>query len=393
VTAPRGFLAAGVAAGIKKEGLDVALVVSERPAAAAGAFTRNLLVAAPVVVSREHLRRAGGRARAVVLNAGCANAATGARGLADARATARLAARLVGAAPHEVLVCSTGTIGVPLPMRALRRGVAAAAAALSRRGGGAAARAILTTDTRAKETALRVALPGGDVTIGGMAKGAGMIHPDMATLLAVVTTDVAIPRRALAPLVRGAAERTFNRISVDGDTSTNDTLLVLANGASGVSTAPGRPGWCAFRDALTEVCRRLAEMIVRDGEGASLVADVIVTGAPSESAALRVARTIATSPLVKTALAGRQANWGRVLAAAGRAGVPFDPERASVTFGALLVYCRGRPRRVTALAERRAYRRDPFPIVVDLGAGSASASVLTCDLTQGYVEVNGSYLS
>jgi glutamate N-acetyltransferase/amino-acid N-acetyltransferase len=393
VTAPRGFVAAGVAAGIKKAGPDVALVVSERPAAAAGAFTRNRLVAAPVVVSREHLRRSRGRARAVVLNAGCANAATGARGLADARAAARLVAGLIDAAAHEVLVCSTGTIGVPLPMHALRAGVEAAAAALSPRGGPGAARAILTTDTRAKEAALRVRLPSGMVTIGGMAKGAGMIHPEMATLLAVVTTDAAVPPRALAALVRHAADHSFNRISVDGDTSTNDSLLLLANGASGVSAAPGRPGWARFRDAVTEVCRRLAEMIVRDGEGASLLAALTVAGAPSERAALRVAKTIATSPLVKTALAGRQANWGRVLAAAGRSGVAFDPARASVTFGGLRVYHRGRPRRVTASAERRAYRRDPFPIVVDLGAGTASAAVLTCDLTRGYVEINGSYIS
>jgi glutamate N-acetyltransferase/amino-acid N-acetyltransferase len=393
VTAPRGFRAAGVAAGIRKEGLDVALVVSDSPAAAAGVFTRNRLAAAPVVVSREHLRLSRGRARVVVLNAGCANAATGAKGIASARATARLAAGLAGCAPREVLICSTGVIGAPLPMPPLRAGVRSGFAALSPRGGAAAARAILTTDTRAKEAGARIAVPGGEIIVGGMAKGAGMIHPDMATLLAVVTTDAAVPPRALAALARYAAERSFNRISVDGDTSTNDTLLLLANGASGVPMRPGAREWDRFRDGVTRVCGELAEMIVRDGEGASLVASVLVTGAPSERAALQVAKTIATSPLVKTALAGRQANWGRVLAAAGRSGVPFAPERASVTFGRLVVYRRGRPLRVRAEAVKRAYARDPFPVVVDLAAGRSSASVLTCDFTRGYVDVNGSYIS
>src|SRR5512143_389984 len=340
ITAPLGFRAAAVAAGIKADRPDLALVVADATCDAAGLFTANLAKAAPVVVSREHL--AGGRARAIAINAGCANAATGAAGLADARETAELVAHHVGCAPGEVVVASTGVIGVRLPMAKLRTGLAEAAGRLSRDGGGEAACAILTTDTRPKEVAVEYRDGDRVCVVGGMAKGAGMIAPNLATMLAFFTTDAAVAPGLLQRALRHAVGDSLNRITVDGDTSTNDCAVLLASGARGAPLVErDGPAYRAFQAALTEAAGRLAEMLVRDGEGVTKVARVEVEGARTPQDADRVARTIAESPLVKTALHGGDPNWGRVLAALGRAGVALDVDRVAIWIGDVHVAERG----------------------------------------------------
>jgi len=395
-TSPRGFRTAAVAAGIKPSGRpDLVLVVSDRDCAAAGVFTRNRVAAAPVLLDRATLAAGRAALRGVIINAGNANACTGAPGLADAREMQRLAAEAVGARPEQFLVMSTGVIGVPLPMARVRAGVAAAAPLLAAEGGPAAAEAIMTTDTRPKRAALAVELTGGRVRLGGMAKGAGMIHPDMATLLGLLTTDAAIAPDDLDALLRDAVAGSFNAISIDGDTSTNDTVLLLANGAAnvGLSDAESR---ARFAAALTDLCVQLAQMIVRDGEGATRVVTVRVTGAASAADARRVADTIATSPLVKTAFAGGDPNWGRILAAAGRSGAAIEPERLSLWVGApgaepLQLVHAGTP---TAFGEADAaavFARPEFTAHVDLGLGDGEATLWTTDLTHEYVTINADY--
>ena len=392
VTAPLGFRASAVAAGIKPGRPDLALLVADGPCTAAGVFTANRVQAAPVIVSREHL--AGGRARAVVVNAGCANAATGERGLRDAREMAAVSARAVGCAAEEVIVASTGVIGVHLPMDKVRAAIPAAAASRSRDGGPAAARAIMTTDTKPKEVEVEFALGGKKARVGGMAKGAGMIAPNMATLLAFFTTDAAVAAPLLRRALKDAVGDGLNRISVDGDTSTNDTAAVLASGALGAPPIDheGRD-YDAFRDALTAASRSLAEMIVRDGEGASRLAEVRVEGASSAAEADRVARTIAESPLVKTALHGGDPNWGRILAAAGRSGVAIDPDRIGIWIGEIWVAEDGQAREYGEDQAHAAMTADPVRIRVHLGLGSASGWMWTCDLTHGYVDINAHYRS
>jgi glutamate N-acetyltransferase/amino-acid N-acetyltransferase len=392
VTAPLGFRAAAVESGLKPGQPDLALVVADRPCAAAGVFTTNRAEAAPVVVSREHLL--GGRARAVVVNAGCANAATGDRGLADAREMACLSATALGCRPEEVVVASTGVIGVHLPMDKLRAAIPRAAAALSWDGGALAARAIMTTDTKPKEVA--VAFPVGGVTarVGAMAKGAGMIAPNMATLLAFFTTDAAIEPSLLRLALADAVGEGLNRITVDGDTSTNDMAVVLASGVvDAPAIAAGGRDYTAFRDALAQASRALAEMIVRDGEGASRIAEVRVEGARTAAEADRVARTIAESPLVKTALHGGDPNWGRILAAVGRSGVDIDARRLSIWIGDVWVADNGQARAYSEDAAHAAMTADPVRIRVHLGQGTVAGWMWTCDLTHGYVDINAHYRS
>ena len=391
ITAPLGFRAAAVACGIKAEGLDLMLLAADAPCAAAAVFTTNRAQAAPVLVSREHL--AGGSARAVVVNSGCANAATGAQGLADARETAALVAAALGCAPAEVVVASTGVIGVPLPMTALREGIPRAAAALDREGGAVAARAIMTTDTRPKQALVEVALPGGTVRIGAMAKGAGMIAPNMATMLAFFTTDARIAGPLLQRALREAVGESLNRITVDGDTSTNDMALVMASGAAAAPPIVDGPAYAAFRDGLVQAGRALAEMIVRDGEGATRIALVQVEGARTAAEADRVARTVAESPLVKTALHGGDPNWGRILAAAGRAGVEIDVDRVDIHLGRVWVAAAGAARPYDEAQAALAMREDPVRIRVDLHQGGAQGWMWTSDLTHGYVTVNAHYRS
>jgi len=392
VTAPKGFRAAATAAGIKDEGLDLALLVADWGCSAAAVFTTNRAQAAPVIVSREHL--AAGQARAVVVNAGCANAGTGEQGLRDARETAALVAREIGCRPGEVVVASTGVIGVCLPMEKVRSGIAHVVPSLSRDGGAVAARAILTTDTRPKEAVVEFPLDGHRATLGAMAKGSGMIAPNMATLLAFFTTDAALDPRLLHRALREAVGVSLNRITVDGDTSTNDIAVVLASGAVPVKAImeEGRD-YDAFRSALTQVARKIAGMIVRDGEGATRVAEVRVEGARVESEADRIARTVAESPLVKTALNGGDPNWGRVLAAVGRAGVDLDMGQVDLFLGDVWVAEGGRARDYDEARARQALAEDPIRIRVRLKEGRASGWMWTCDLSHGYVDINAHYRS
>ena len=392
ITAPRGFRAAAVAAGIKKEGLDLALLVADWGCAAAAVFTANRAQAAPVVVSREHL--SGGRAKAVVVNSGCANAATGEQGLFDAREMAAAAARELGCRPGEVVVASTGVIGVPLPMDKVRAGIAAACGSLSVDGGAAAARAIMTTDTRPKEALVEFTVDGHPARVGAMAKGAGMIAPNMATMLAFFTTDAAVEGHLLHRALGEAVGASLNRVTVDGDTSTNDMAVVLASGAlpARAIMEEGR-AYDAFRAALAEASRRVAEMIVRDGEGATRMAEVRVEGARAESEADRIARTVAESPLVKTALHGGDPNWGRILAAVGRAGVDVDMNKVDIWLGDVWVAQGGRARAYDEEAAHQAFLADPVRIRIALGEGRATGWMWTCDFSRAYVDINAHYRS
>ncbi len=384
---PQGFRAAGVAAGIKRTGgRDMALIVTAPPATAAGVFTTNQVRAAPVKLDIEHLR--GGVASAIVVNSGCANACTGLRGLRDARRTAECAGRLLGVAPRRVLVCSTGTIGVPLPMDRVEAGLLALVAALSPDGGPAVSEAILTTDTRPKRWSVAFRVRDRLVRLTGFCKGAGMIEPNMATMLAFFLTDADVPRPALQRLLKAAADRSFNRITVDGDRSTNDTALVLANGASGVMLAPGRPGWAAFEAAFFETACELARMIVRDGEGATKLITIRVRGARSDREADLAARSVANSLLVKTAWAGPNANWGRVVDALGYSSARVVEERVSIWFDDLRAVVRGAPGPATREALQRVVGRPEFTVDIDLGLGRGRAEVLTCNCTEEYVRIN-----
>lgn len=391
VTAAAGFRAAGVACGIKKTGApDLALIVADGPATAAAVFTTNKAQAAPVVVSREHLAASAGLARAIIVNSGCANACTGPEGMAVARSTADFVASMTGCRADQVLVASTGVIGVQLDLDKLRKGAIAAASALSRTAGGDAAVAIMTTDRAPKSAAVAVTTAAGTYRVGGMAKGAGMIEPHMATMLGFVTTDAAVPAPLLQRALRDAVDVTFNAITIDGDTSTNDTVFLLASGASGVEiTDAGYPGLVA---ALRTVCGALARAIVRGGEGVTKLVSITVTGAATAGDAARAAKTIANSLLVKTAIHGGDPNWGRLLAAAGRAGVAFDAEHASVRIGPVELFKDGVPFDDRAPEAAACLAGSDIEITVDLGAGGAcSATVWTCDLSADYVAINADY--
>jgi glutamate N-acetyltransferase/amino-acid N-acetyltransferase len=388
-----GFHSAATACGLKPSGkLDLGLVWSDTPCSAAGVFTTNRVQAAPVVLCRETLAAAASRMRGVLYNSGCANAVTGARGLADARRMRSLGARAVGAADDELLVLSTGVIGRFLDVDKLERGVEALRSPAARRSPGDAALAIMTTDTRVKLAASEAALAGGQVRVAGFAKGAGMIHPNMATMLAVVTTDARIEPGRLDRCLRAAVAHSFNRISVDGDMSTNDTVLVLASGAARAAVDDGDEP--AFTAALTDVCASLARQIARDGEGATRLVELRITGGASEAQAHRVGDAIACSPLVKTAIHGNDPNWGRILAAAGYSGVPIEPERVRLWFGerdALQLLDRGLPIPFDAARASALLREDPAIVHLDLDLGSESATVWTCDLSAEYVRVNADY--
>ncbi|MCU1382762.1 MAG: argJ [Acidobacteria bacterium] len=390
VATPLGFRAAGISAGIKPSGNpDLMLLVADAPAQVAAVFTTNKVVAAPVIVSREHIARAGGLTRAIVVNSGCANACTGDVGLRDAREMTSETARLVGCAAEQVLVSSTGVIGVALPMAKVRAGLPRAFAALGADQGPAAARAIMTTDLSPKESARRVSIGAREAVIGGMAKGAGMIEPMMATMLGFVTTDAAVPPALLDRALREAVDATFNAITVDGDSSTNDCVMLLASGASGAVV--DESSYTAFRDALTEVCRDLALAIVRGGEGATKLVTVNVTGAASSDEARRAAKVIANSLLVKTAIHGGDPNWGRLICAAGRAGVAFDASRAAVTMGSIVLFKDGQPHDEMAAAAADYLKGTDLTIGVDLGSGTAASRVWTCDLSAEYVRINADY--
>jgi glutamate N-acetyltransferase/amino-acid N-acetyltransferase len=390
VATPKGFRAAGVPAGIKARGeLDLALLVSDVPASAAAVFTTNLAQAAPVVVSRDHLVRSGGLARAVIVNSGCANACTGGDGLQVAREMAAESARLLGCPAEQVLVSSTGVIGVSLDLDRIRKALPSALSALSADQGPAAARAIMTTDPFPKEAAARVSIDGRDVLIGGMAKGSGMIEPMMATMLGFVTTDAAVDPALLQRALRGVVDETFNAITVDGECSTNDCVIVLANGQSGATVTESTLD--AFVDGLRAVCLPLSLGIVRGGEGATKLVTVHVTGAANRADARRAAKAIANSPLVKTAIHGGDPNWGRLVAVAGRAGVGFDLARASVRIGSIVLFEHGAPHDEAAPEAASYLRNKEVAVTVDLGVGAVSDTVWTCDLSAEYVRINAEY--
>ncbi len=394
VASPRGWRAAVAACGIKYANRDdLALVVSDRPATAAAVFTTNAVKAAPVLYDMA-LMAQGGDLRAVVINAGNANACTGVDGDAAAVAMARAVEQALDLPANSVFVMSTGTIGVPMPVDKITRGIAEAATRLSPDHGLAAARAIMTTDTRPKHCAVTVTLPDGNaITIGGMAKGAGMIHPNMATMLAVVTTDAAVPRDVLDAAMRQVLEVSFNSISIDGDTSTNDTLLVMANGASDAPpiTELDSPAGAAFVAGLTAVCQHLAHAIVRDGEGATRFVTITVRGAVNNAEAKQAAMTIARSPLVKTALFGADPNWGRVLCAIGYSGATVDPNRVVLHFGGMRVLENGLPLPFDEKAAHKLLDVPDITIDADLGLGEGSATVWTCDFSYDYVRINAEY--
>src|SRR5438876_5432956 len=398
VTSPAGFTAAAAHAGLKTDGgLDVALIVSTTSCATAGVFTRNAVRAAPVIYDADLLGERPGRVRAVAMNARVANACTGPEGLEAARAMARAAEEAAGLPPRTALVLSTGVIGVPLPVEKVAAGLRQAAARLAADGGLEAARAIMTTDTRPKHCAVRLDTPAGPITIGGIAKGAGMIHPDMATLLGVLTTDAASEPGALRPFWKRVVDRTFNAISVDGDTSTNDTVVILANGHAGIDPSRDGATWKLFEEAVTDVARTLALAVVEDGEGATKRLQIQIVGAQTEAHAREVGRAIARSTLVKTAIYGGDPNWGRVLAAAGVAGVALVAERitldAQSANGWLTLATGG----ATALADpataRAIFEQKAIRLRLDLGLGRSEAVVWTCDLSPDYVRINSDYTS
>src|ERR1700676_5111353 len=392
---PRGFRFAATACGLKKTGaLDLAILSSDVLASAAAVFTQNLVVAPPVVVSKANLRSSKGRMRGAVVNAGNANCATGAEGHAAAQRTVEEAAKRLGCKPQELFVCSTGVIGGPLAVEQILRRLPLLARVRrsSARSFAELSLAICTTDTRPKTAAASFKMAGRRIHLVGCAKGAGMIHPNMATTLAFVATDAAIAPALLQKTLRQVTARTFNSISIDGDSSTNDTLLVFANGVAGTpAIRAGTAAHRAFAAALEEVCRSLALQIVADGEGAQRVIEIAVRGAKTEAAAKRIAETIATSPLVKTAFAGGDPNWGRVFAAAGRSGVRFDPARVDITMAGIPVLRRGQPLDFNERAASNKLLAEHVPIVMDLHAGKSAARYWTCDLTAEYVRINASY--
>ena len=389
-----GFRFAATAAGLKKTGaLDLALLVADAPAAAAGVFTTNRVKAAPVVLSRERLR--AGSIQAILVNAGNANACTGPEGLEDARETTLGVAELLQIPERLVLPASTGVIGQPFPLEKITRALPKLTARLNPQGFPEAAEAILTTDTRPKTSLLRTRIDGKEVTLAGMAKGAGMIHPDLATLLVFIFTDAAATPQVLKSLLRRALPVSFNRITVDGDTSTNDTILLLAGGRAGNPLIQGEGlAMAALGEMLDQVMGDLASQVVADGEGARHMFRVEVRGAATANEALKAARTVALSPLVKTAMAGEDVNWGRIMAALGRSGARFDPEQVEIAYGDVLVAQQGRGLGPEAEARaQQVIQAGAFNLTIDLNNGDFTDYYETCDYTEDYIKINASYRS
>ncbi len=392
ITAPKGFKTAGVKAGIKRSGKeDVAVIFSEVPAAVGAVFTQNAMAAAPVVVSRR--AAAKGTVRAIVVNSGCANACTGNQGLADAQTMAHIAATLLGIEDHEVIVSSTGIIGQYLPMGKIAAGIENAVAKLSVEGYEDTVLAIMTTDTFAKTCTYEFSLGGKTVRIAGIAKGAGMIHPNMATMLAYITTDAAIVPAVLQNALSKANDLSFNMITVDGDTSTNDTVAVLANGLAGNDTIDSEqhPDYQQFFAALKQVCIFLAKKVVEDGEGATKLLEIQVKNAQNWEDAKTAAMAVAKSPLVKTAFFGEDPNWGRILCAVGYSGAQVIPEKISLAIGGVQIVKEGMGCDYPADSLKKVMADREIIVTVDLAAGNADAVVWTCDLSYEYVKINGEY--
>ena len=393
VTAPLGFAAAGIYCGIRKVKKDIAMIVSEVPATVAGVFTLNKTQAAPVSVDKIQLGRSS-ICSGIVVNSGNANACTGERGLNDAWEMVKSTARVLKVPENQIMVSSTGVIGQYMPMEKILPAIGELAKTLSRTGSKDAAEAIMTTDTFSKEVAVQFTLGASVVTVGGIAKGSGMIAPNMATMLAFVTTDIAIPQNLLMKALKSANNRSFNRITVDGDMSTNDKVLILANGmAKNKPFAENSEEYLLFAAALEYVLIKLAKMIAKDGEGATKLIEIMVKGARSEDEAAQAARAVANSNLVKTAMHGADANWGRILAAVGYSGIDFNPDDVEISFGDLPIL---RKNYEIVLDEEKAKEilmRDSINIVVNLHQGDQFARFWTCDLTKEYVHINASYRS
>lgn len=393
ITLPKGFRAAGMHCGVKKVKKDLALIVSDVPATAAAVFTLNKVQAAPVMLSKQHfaLRRAF---RAIVVNSGNANACTGERGFEHACTMADVAAETLGIYPAEVFVASTGVIGEPLPIAKITNGIRQLGEVLSAGAYESAAEAILTTDTFMKSATATFTIDGKEVHIGGIAKGSGMIHPNMATMLGFITTDATFEPDVFQDLLKEKVDKTFNRIVVDGDTSTNDMAVALANGESGI--APLQPGSASFRrfaEEFEHVLRKLALDIVRDGEGATKLVEITVEGALSDSDAVRAAKAVALSPLVKTAIHGEDANWGRIIAAVGYAGIEFDPAQCEIVINNLPILCKNYVVPLSNQEANKSLKTDFVDLRVRLHAGKGTATVWTCDFSEEYVVINGSYRS
>lgn len=391
INAPRGFLCSSARAGLKKKGDDVALIYSEFPAVADGVFTQNQIQAAPVIVSKTHLRQ-DLMAQAVIVNSGCANCCTGERGLKDAVRMAELAARRLGIKKEDALVASTGVIGSFLDMGKIERAISPLVRGLSRNGSSGFAKAIMTTDTRPKEIAVKFDIGGREISIGGVCKGAGMIHPNMATMLCFITTDIYITRRALKLALETAVNKSFNAITVDGETSTNDCVLMLANGAAGNSLIDkSDKAFKVFTQALEKVTRELARMIVKDGEGATKFIEIIMKGCPSYRQGLKVGRRIASSTLFKTCIYGGDPNWGRIAASLGSSGVRIKKGKFDIYLGNKQVVKNG----VTTGAKKEQLKDllkgKEVSITVDLKLGRETATVWTCDLTEEYIKINSEY--
>ena len=393
ITVVEGVLASGVSAGVKgSREKDLALIFCREPAVAAGVFTTNLMKAPPVLLTQSRVK--SGRAQAIVANSGNANACTGKAGFEDARRMAQIAAEELKIAPEMVLVASTGVIGVRLPMDRIGKGIKQAVKSLSPKGGHNAARAIMTTDKLPKECAVSLMVSGEEVRIGGIAKGAGMIRPNMATMLCFLTTDVSITAEMLQSALKESVDLSFNRITVDGDMSTNDTVLILATGGAGNPQIKERDeAYNQFRKGLDYVTGKLARMIVEDGEGATKLVTVTVKGARNESEAEMAARAVAESPLVKTAIYGMDPNWGRVAAALGYSGAVFDPEKVQIWFDDLLIVDNGVAADYDEEGAKRLFMKNNLRITVNLNAGDAEATIWTCDLTDEYIRINASYRS
>jgi glutamate N-acetyltransferase/amino-acid N-acetyltransferase len=394
---PKGFRVAGVACGLKSDNLlDFALVVSDVPCVTAGVFTTNIVKAAPVLLGMERLQHHSDAIRAVAINTGCANAATGEQGLQNAHATAKAVGEKLGVDEHQVLVMSTGVIGTQLPMGKIHRGIDLAVAKLGD-DWATTAKAIMTTDTAHKMASVTVETDKGSYTITGIAKGAGMIAPNMATMLSVIVTDAKLAVGQAQMALQQANEATFNCITVDGDMSTNDTVLLLANGESGVDISNSRD-LNEFVGILTSLCENLAKNIARDGEGATKLVQIHITNAPDKLTARKIADAIGTSPLVKTAFYGGDANWGRIMAAAGRAGVPFEPNKAVLSIEkiggkALILFANGTGTNYDESVAKDIFAQSEFVVTLNLNMGRGYASVWTCDMSHDYISINSHYRS
>lgn len=390
ITAPQGFRCSGVYAGIKKSRRDIALIVSDLPCVCAGRFTQNRFLSPAVRITKEHL--ASGEVRAVAANSGNANAATGSRGMADARRMTEIAAEALGLRAEQVLVCSTGLIGAFLPMEKIESGIREAARTLAVGEDDRTIDAIMTTDIRRKAAVRTFKLGEVEVTLGGIAKGSGMIHPNMATMHAYLTTDVKITREALDAALGAAVDHSFNALSVDGDTSTSDCVLLFANGAAGgEEIGLDHPFYPSFESNLRQLCIDLTRQMARDGEGAEHLVRIVCQGAATREDALEVGRTLATSLLVKTAIFGRDANWGRIVAAVGRTNAAFDPDRVRVWIADELLFDQGMATQYDEARVERGMAEEEVEIRVDLGAGDEEMTVYTCDLSYDYVRINAEY--